>query len=104
MRIMARGLEHNPFARVTLTEADMERMADLVPQGGHHIGTTRMGVSPNEGVTDEYGRVWNSRNLYIAGSALFPRSGAANPTLMIVALALRAAAFIAGRERERDIA
>lgn len=62
------------------------------PIGGyHHIGTTRMADSPREGVTDSDGRVHGLANLYVAGSSLFPTSGWANPTLTIVALALRTA-------------
>jgi choline dehydrogenase-like flavoprotein len=59
--------------------------------GGHHIGTARMGVSPREGVVDANCRVFGVSNLYVAGSAVFPTSGQANPTLTIVALAIRLA-------------
>lgn len=62
------------------------------PIGGyHHIGTTRMADDPRQGVTDRWGRVNGLDNLYVAGSSLFPTSGWANPTLTIVALALRTA-------------
>lgn len=62
------------------------------PIGGyHHMGTTRMADSPVRGVTDAFGRVHGIDNLYIAGSSLFPTSGWANPTLTIVALAMRTA-------------
>jgi choline dehydrogenase-like flavoprotein len=56
---------------------------------GHHIGTTRMARSAEKGVVDENGRVHGSRNLYVAGSSVFPTGGHANPTLTIVAMALR---------------
>ncbi|MEH3107289.1 MAG: GMC family oxidoreductase [Sphingomonas fennica] len=62
------------------------------PIGGyHHIGTTRMSDDPKTGVTDGWGRVHGLANLHVAGSSLFPTSGWANPTLTIVALALRTA-------------
>lgn len=68
------------------------------PYGGfHHMGTTRMADNPRNGVTDRQGRVHGIGNLYIAGSSLFPTSGWANPTLTIVALALRTADHIAGQ-------
>lgn len=59
--------------------------------GFHHIGTTRMHRDPKKGVVDENCRVHDISNLFIAGSSVFPTSGAANPTLTIVALALRLA-------------
>jgi choline dehydrogenase-like flavoprotein len=50
-----------------------------------------MGTGPGTGVTDLNGRVFGVNNLYIAGSAIFPTSSQANPTLTIVAMALRLA-------------
>lgn len=55
----------------------------------HHAGTTRMATSPAEGVTDPDCLVFGTDNLYLAGGSVFPTSGYANPTLTIVALALR---------------
>ena len=63
--------------------------------GGHMMGTTRMGDNPNTSVTDAQCRVHGVENLYVAGSSLFPAAGAANPTLTIVALALRLADHLA---------
>ena len=59
--------------------------------GHHHMGTTRMSDDPRTGVVDGNCRVHNIDNLYIAGSSVFSTSGFANPTLTIVALALRLA-------------
>ena len=57
----------------------------------HHMGTTRMAASPREGVVDADCRVHGTANLFVAGSSVFPTTGNANPTLTIVALALRLA-------------
>jgi choline dehydrogenase-like flavoprotein len=57
----------------------------------HHLGATRMHPNPNEGVVDADCRVHRIRNLYIAGSSVFPTYGCSNPTLTVVALALRLA-------------
>ena len=57
----------------------------------HHIGTTRMAARPENGVVDGNARMHGIRNLYVAGSSVFPTSGIANPTLTIVALAMRLA-------------
>jgi len=70
--------------------------------GGHHIGTARMGSSPTMGVVDSNCRVYGVNNLYVAGSAVFPTSSQANPTLTIVALALRLADHL-GAEARRVI-
>ena len=43
------------------------------------------------GVVDRDGKVFGVNNLYVAGSAVFPTSSQANPTLTIVAMALRLA-------------
>jgi len=59
--------------------------------GFHHMGTTRMAASPREGVVDADCRVHGVENLWIAGSSVFPTCGWANPTLTILALALRLA-------------
>jgi choline dehydrogenase-like flavoprotein len=57
--------------------------------GFHHMGTTRMGTDPATSVVDEHGRVHGYHNLFVAGSSVFPTGGWANPTLTILALALR---------------
>ncbi len=62
-----------------------------VSNGNHHMGTTRMSENPKKGVVDKNCRLHGLRNLYIAGSSVFPTGGYANPTLTIVALALRLA-------------
>jgi choline dehydrogenase-like flavoprotein len=57
----------------------------------HHMGTTRMHDDPAHGVVDRTGRLHTMDNLYVAGSSVFPTTGFANPTLTIVALAVRLA-------------
>ena len=67
---------------------------EFVPQyedNAHPMGATRMSRGPHDGVVNEHGRVHALRNLYVAGSSVFPAGGQANPTLTIVALALRLA-------------
>ncbi|MGH8659763.1 MAG: GMC family oxidoreductase [Gammaproteobacteria bacterium] len=57
----------------------------------HHMGTTRMHPDPRLGVVDANCRIHGLENIFIAGSSVFATSGYANPTLTIVALALRLA-------------
>jgi len=60
------------------------------PIGGyHHIGGTRMSDDPAHGVVDRDCRVHGYANLFVAGSSVFSTGGWANPTLTIIALALR---------------
>lgn len=85
----ALGLVQLGRARVHLEDPPswpLEMMA-----GNHHIGTTRMHADPRQGVVDASCAVHGVPNLFIAGSSLFPTAGSANPTLTIVALALRLA-------------
>lgn len=65
--------------------------------GRHHMGTTRMHADPTRGVVDADCRVHGIDNLYVAGSSVFPTGGYANPTLTVVALALRLADHLTRR-------
>ncbi len=57
---------------------------------GHHpLGTTRMSTDPKQGVVDGDGRMHTVANVSIVGSSTFPTGGSANPTLTLVALAIR---------------
>jgi choline dehydrogenase-like flavoprotein len=57
----------------------------------HHMGTTRMHDDPVQGVVDANCQVHGVSNLFISGSSVFPTGGYINPTLTIMALALRLA-------------
>ncbi len=57
----------------------------------HQLGTTRMSVAPSDGVVDPDCRLHGTKNLYVAGGSVMPTGGRANPTLTIVALAIRLA-------------
>ncbi|MDZ4767164.1 MAG: GMC oxidoreductase [Chloroflexota bacterium] len=57
--------------------------------GDHHMGALRMSASPEDGIVNADCRLHTVENLYIAGCGVFPTGGFANPTLTLVALALR---------------
>jgi choline dehydrogenase-like flavoprotein len=56
-----------------------------------------MGTYPKASVCTPYGQTHDIENLFISDGSLFPTSGGCNPTLTIVALALRQAEHIDGR-------
>jgi choline dehydrogenase-like flavoprotein len=62
--------------------------------GPHHMGTTRMSDDPRTGVVDRHCKVHDVDRLFVAGSSVFPTGGHANPTLTIIALAMRLAGHI----------
>jgi choline dehydrogenase-like flavoprotein len=79
-------------ATLDLDEESLERAVDAsTPVGGHHIGTARMASAPQDGVVDANCMVHGVPNLFVASAAVFPTCGHANPTLTIVALAIRLA-------------
>ncbi len=61
----------------------------------HNMGTSRMSARPEDGVVDSWGRAHDVPNLFISDGSVFTTSAAANPTLTIVALAIRQAEYIA---------
>jgi choline dehydrogenase-like flavoprotein/nucleoside-diphosphate-sugar epimerase len=63
----------------------------------HPTGTTRMSNDPRTGVVDVNCQVHGLAGLHIAGSSVFPTAGHANPTLMIVAMAIRLADHLKAR-------
>ena len=71
------------------------RVLAQAPDGVHQIGTARMGANERAGVVDGDCRVFGSSNLFVAGSAVFPTSGQANPTFSAIALAVRLARYVA---------
>ncbi|GAY08065.1 GMC family oxidoreductase [Pseudonocardia sp. N23] len=61
----------------------------------HNLGSCRMSRRPGEGVVDRFGRAHDVPNLFVTDGSVFTTGAAANPTLTIVALAIRQADYIA---------
>ena len=70
-----------------------------IPIGGtaHQAGTARFGPDPATSVLDLDCKAHELDNLYLADASFFPSIGAVNPTLTIIANALRVADKIAAR-------
>jgi choline dehydrogenase-like flavoprotein len=90
--LLARVLQETGIGAVEPGEGE-PRYTDA----SHHMGTTRMSSDPRRGVVDADCRVHGVGNLWIASSSVFPSAGHANPTLTIVALALRLAEHLRDR-------
>jgi choline dehydrogenase-like flavoprotein len=55
----------------------------------HQCGTCRFGTDPKDSVLDLYCKTHDIDNLYVVDGSFFPSSGAVNPSLTIIANALR---------------
>jgi len=96
MDVLATDVERLGLGTVhSLWDRGAERPT-VVTGGWHHMGTTIMSRDPNAGVVDSDCRVHGVANLFIAGSSVFPTSGYVNPTLSLVALAVRLGRHLAG--------
>ncbi len=56
-------------------------------QSTHITGGAIMGSSPDNSVTNKYGQVWDTPNVFVTGAALYPQNPGANPTGTLCALA-----------------
>lgn len=103
VRLLAEELGRAGIGRVQALVEDPQSGWPSVHDGlrgaWHQMGTTRMHRDPRYGVVDEHCCVHGIDNLYVAGSSVFPTSGYTNPTLTIVALAIRMADRLKGALR-----
>jgi choline dehydrogenase-like flavoprotein len=88
--VFATALEHAGFGKVSVAAGSRPD-----PNAHHHAGTTRMHADARYGVVDANGKVHGSEFLHVVGASTFPSAGFANPTLTIVAMALRLAEHLA---------
>lgn len=61
----------------------------------HNLGTNRMSENARDGVVNKWGQTHDIKNLFISDGSQFTTGAAENPTLTIVALAIRQADHIA---------
>jgi len=94
-------------------QAQMSRMYEAIgakrivlgptPPATHNMCTARMSADPRDGVTNAWGQTHDIKNLFISDGSVFTTAGAANPTLTIVALALRQAEYIVREMKAHNI-
>jgi choline dehydrogenase-like flavoprotein len=77
---------------------------DMPPYpASHNMGTNRMSAKASDGVVNQWGQAHDVKNLFVSDGSQFTSSGACNPTLTIVALAIRQAEYIAGAMKRQEI-
>jgi choline dehydrogenase-like flavoprotein len=69
----------------------------------HNLGTNRMSERARDGVVNKWGQTHDIKNLFVSDGSVFTTGGAENPTLTIVALAMRQADYIANQMRTASI-
>jgi choline dehydrogenase-like flavoprotein len=69
----------------------------------HNLGTCRMSERPQDGVCNKFGQTHDIPNLFISDGSQFTTGAAENPTLTIVALAIRQAEYLAEQLRRGEV-
>lgn len=73
---------------------------DIECSSQHPLGSCRMGMTREHSVVDTFGKVWDTRELFVVDGGIVPTSLGVNPQLTIMTLATR----IAHRLRETPLA
>jgi choline dehydrogenase-like flavoprotein len=69
----------------------------------HNMGTCRMAGDPSQGVVNRWGQSHDVDNLFVSDGSQFTSSMAGNPTLTIVALAIRQAEYVADKMESHEL-
>ena len=69
----------------------------------HNLGTNRMSENAADGVVNRWGQTHDISNLFVSDGSVFTTGAAENPTLTIVALALRQADHIASEMSKKNL-
>ncbi|MDC8829514.1 GMC family oxidoreductase [Alteromonas gilva] len=97
---------HGLMTAKTLLETMGADVGELPPpeqaiaKGGqiiHEVGTTRMGESKEDSVTNQWGQTWDCPNLFVMDGGVFASNPHKNCTLTILTLAMRNANWLAGQ-------
>jgi len=69
----------------------------------HEVGTARMGTDPKKSVLDPFSQSHDVSNVVVADGSCFVSSACQNPTLTMMALAVRACDHLAERFRRNEV-
>jgi len=77
----------------------------MVPPGEsiHELGTCRMGSDPKTSVLNKFNQAHDVRNLFVMDGSSFVSGGPQNPTLTILALAMRSSEYLADELKKNSI-
>jgi len=82
------------------TVGELPAAKDAIKKGGeiiHEVGTTRMGSSSKDSVTNQWGQTWDCPNLFVMDGGVFASNPHKNCTLTIMTLAMRNSAWLAAQ-------
>ncbi|TWG91095.1 choline dehydrogenase-like flavoprotein [Luteimonas sp. J16] len=102
LRQVAHGLKTAKAILETMgaTVGELPPPEEAIRKGGeiiHEVGTTRMGDSPRDSVTNQWGQTWDCPNLFVMDGGVFASNPHKNCTLTIMTLAMRNSAWLAGQ-------
>ena len=69
----------------------------------HEVGTARMGNDPKTSVLNQFNQAHDVKNLFVVDGSCFVSSGCVNPTITILALAMRASEYLIEQSKRGDV-
>jgi choline dehydrogenase-like flavoprotein len=69
----------------------------------HEVGTTCMGAKKERSVLNQYCQAWDVKNLFVTDGGPFPSNADKNPTLTILALAMRSSEYLASELKKGNL-
>lgn len=87
LSVKMREIMEHMGAKDIQTQKELEPYSIGPYQSTHTTGGAIMGSDPGNSVTNKYGQVWDTPNVFVTGAALFPQNPGMNPTGTVLALA-----------------
>ena len=72
-------------------------------EGLHEVGGARMGASPKQSVVNQFGQLWDIKNVFMMDGSVFASNADKNPTLTILALAWRSSEYLIEEARRGNL-